>query len=666
MRRKCSFQGWATKNDLRCTDGRTIRRNAFASQDGDRVPLVWNHQHDRIDNVIGHADLENREEGVWAYCYLNDTPQAKYADIAIKHGDLNTLSIYANKLKQVGGDVLHGVIREVSLVLAGANPGAKILDTSIAHGDDEYGEAVIALSDSDEDCLIHYDFDDDGEEYDASEEPKPEPKSEPVPETKTEPVIQHAEENMEEKNNAPENGGEQKEKTIGDVLNTMNDEQLQVVEALVAQALKEGLDAKKEEPKEEPKKEESAEDDEDDEEEYMKHNVFDSDYENNNPFVLTNDDQAAIIADAENYGGSLKRSWIAHANAMGIDANALQHDADSDAGITRSLHVGDTGAQTYGVTEPSFLFPEAHALNTTPYMIQRRQEWVAKVFNAAKHVPYGRIKSLFADITMDEARAKGYVKGTEKQEEVFELLKRITLPTTVYKKQKIDRDDTIDITDFDMVAFIKGEMRVMLDEELSRAVLLGDGRGSSSNDKIKEDCIRPIWKDADLFVINKTFVASADTDEEKAAKADCKAFRRAAIKARKDYKGTGNPVLFTTADRVSDFLLMENEIGEAKYKTLDELAAALRVRDIVEVPVMEGQTRVVNGQTRNLEGIIVNMADYTIGADKGGAVSMFDDFDINFNQMIYLIETRCCGALTIPKSAIVIESVDKADGSISG
>lgn len=553
------FGGWATRNNLKCSDGRVIMKDAFKSNDGQKVPLVWNHQHNDVNEVLGHAMLENRDEGVYAYCKLNDTDAGNTAKLLVKHGDVGALSIYANQLKQNMNNVLHGNIREVSLVLAGANPGAYI-DSIIMHGEE-----------SDEEAIIYT-----GEELELSHAYEPEQKKE-EPKMAEEPA---------------------KEKTVGEVFDTFTEEQKNVVYAMIGQALES----------------KGGSDETDEEESDMKHNVFDQDTQQEN--TLSHDAMETILNDGKRYG-SLKESFLAHA--------------------------GD-----YGIDNIDYLFPEAKSLNNTPEFIQRDMGWVNTVMNGVHHTPFSRIKSVFADITEDEARARGYMKGKLKKEEVFSLLKRTTTPTTIYKKQKLDRDDVIDITDFDVVAWLKSEMRMMLDEEIARAILIGDGRLPSSDDKINEQNIRPIYNDAELYTIQaKVTVASTATDDAKA-----KAVIKAAVKARKDYKGSGNPTFFTTEDFLTDALLLEDTLGHRMYKTAAEVASAMRVSNIVTVPVMEGQKGVGNG---DLIGIIVNLNDYNVGADKGGAVNMFDDFDIDYNQQKYLIETRCSGALTKPKSAIAIE-----------
>lgn len=562
MENKYDFSGWATKNDLKCSDGRIIRRDAFKDNDGKVVPLVWNHQHYDVTNVLGHALLENREEGVYAYGYFNDTEAGRNAKAMVQHGDIVSLSIFANRLKQNGPDVLHGDIREVSLVLAGANRGA-LIDSVIQH-DEEIDEAVIYTG-----ATLSL--------YHAEEK-----KDETVQDNKP---VDKKEEKMAE------------EKTIKDVFDELTEEQKNVVYYMIGQI-----------------KEDNDDEDNDDGGEKMKHNIFDQDDTKIND-VLSHSEMKTIIDDAKRYG-SMKDSFIAH-----------------------------------GIEDIDYLFPDAKNVDATPRFISRDMGWVNKVMTGVHHTPFSRIKSIFADITEDDARAKGYIKGKMKKEEVFSLLKRTTTPTTVYKKQKLDRDDVVDITDFDVIAWLKTEMRTMLDEELARAYLVGDGRLSSSDDKINEQNIRPIWTDADLYTIKATFTVGASaTADDKA-----KAFIRTAIKARKNYKGSGNPVLYTTEDILTDCLLLTDTTGRDLYDSVDKLAKKLRVSEIVTVPVMENLSREASSKTYNLFGIIVNLNDYNVGADKGGAVNLFDDFDIDYNAQKYLIETRCSGALTVPYSAIAIE-----------
>lgn len=626
MAEKYDFGGWATRFNILCGDGRTIRKGAFDDCDNTTVPLVWNHQHNSPLNVLGHAFLQNRDDGVYAYCTFNNTPQGANAKELVKNGDISALSIFANQLKQKGGDVLHGTIREVSMVLAGANPGAYI-DSSMAHGFETDDEAVI-YNDDDEDMQIYEDdeYEDDAEYEEEYDDDEINHSYEGEDEMRDEMYFAHADDDVED-----EDSGEE---TVQDVFDTLNEKQKKVVYYMIGEAVK-GNGGNEE-----------LEDDEE-----MKHNVFDQDYSDSlQHSMITLDEQRTIIDDMKRFG-SLRESFLAHKEDMGIE-DVLMHD-DTSAGIERSLPVGGTGAQDYFVTEPSFLFPDAKYLNETPGWIKRRTEWVSSVINGTKHTPFSRVKTLFADITNDEARAKGYTKAHEKIEEVFTLLKRTTTPTTIYKKQKMDRDDVVDITTFDVIAWIRGEMRMMLEEELARAILIGDGRLGSSDDKINEQNIRPIWTDDDLFTIKAlvTFAANA-TDDDKA-----KALIKAAVKARKNYQGSGNPVLFTTEDNLTNMLLLEDAMGYRLYKSEQELASAMRVSKIITVQVMENQTRTdSDSKTRTLEGLIVNLSDYTVGADKGGAVSMFDDFDIDVNQQKYLIETRCSGALTVPYSAIALES----------
>lgn len=644
------FSGWATVNDMLCADGRTIKRNAFEGNDGKTVPLVWNHDHKSPANVLGHALLENRVDGMYAYCKLNDTEMANTARTLIEHGDIDSLSIYANHLKQIGGDVYHGEIKEVSLVLSGANPGAHIVDINLAHSDDdeydaqifngeqlffahaddsedgEMGEKSLAqildsmndeqkdavyqlIALSKDDDMQHADEDEDEEDYDEdedSEEYEDDDSEEDYDEDEDEEEIEHADEDEDEDSeddNSEEDYDEDEEdeeiehadedeRTVGDVLDELTEEQKEVVYALVGQAIQDAQG--------------STEEDDD-----VKHNIFDSDSMNAEN-VLSHADMEAIMADAENYG-TLKKSALAH-----------------------------------GIDSIDYLFPDAQNINNTPDFISRDQDWVSTFMGATHHTPFSRIKTIQADITADEARAKGYIKGKLKKEEVIKLLKRVTEPTTVYKKQKLDRDDVIDITDFDVVAWLKGEMRVMLNEEIARAALIGDGRKETDEDKVNEEKVRPIATDSDLYTIK------AIVEEGEDENATAKNFIRAAIKARKDYKGSGNVSLFAPDDVITDCLLVEDKIGRRLYDTEEKLASALRVKELVTVPVMEEAKVTIAGTVYGILGVIVNPIDYNIGADKGGAVSLFDDFDIDYNKQIYLIETRMSGALVKPYSAIVL------------
>lgn len=621
MGAKYDFSGYATKNDLRCSDGRTIRKDAFKDNDGQRVPLVWQHLHGDPENVIGHCLLQNVDDGVYAYGSFNSTPKGKLAKTLVEHGDVASLSIYANQLKQNGGDVLHGVIREVSLVLAGANPGASIDFPILAHsGEESETEATIYtgeplyLKHSDEDeNEIEKEQNGKEEEYDE----KPEERKE--------------DEEMAEMKHADD------EKTVQDVFNELTEEQQNVVYFMIGQALEDaGVN-----------EDENADYDEyeEGEDEDMKHNVFDTDQEYDANY-LTHEDYQMIFSDAKRLG-SLRDAVIEHSQEGGILAHALPNPIPTDGMVGPS---SETAAQTYGFRDPDMLFPEYKSLNTPPEWIKRDTEWVTEVMNKSHHTPFSRIKSVFADITEDEARAKGYMKGKLKKEEVFTLLKRTTDPQTIYKKQKLDRDDVTDITDFDVVAWIKGEMRIMLEEEIARAILIGDGRSTASDDKISDTHIRPIATDNELFSV-KVPVAGGTPKE----------FIDSSIRGRKYYRGSGNPVLFTTADVHTEMLLLKDEIGHPLYKSDTELATALRVSRIIEVEPMEGQK--IDG--KDLMGIIVNMADYNIGADKGGAVSLFDDFDIDYNQMKYLIETRISGALTKPFSALILTAAPASSGGSS-
>lgn len=625
------FGGWATRANLLCSDGRIIRENAFEECDGKKVPLVWNHQHNDPDAVLGYALLENRGGGVYTYGKFNDTDAGQNAKLLVQHGDIDQLSIYANKLKQQGRDVIHGVIREVSLVLAGANSGA-VIDSVVMHSDDSFEEGYIFSGEplDVEDTLHHADKENSkkGEPEMAKEEVKAE-------ETNSEETVADVFNTLSEKQKKavyaiigmaleekdaekPDEkemkhaDKEDSEETVEDVFNTLTEKQKKVVYALIGQALEDGDDM----------------DDEDDMEDEieggkptMKHNVFDTDVAENND-VLTHSEMVEIFNDAKRNGS--------------LADTVLQH----------------------GITQIDYLFPDAKSMDVTPGFVKRDDSWVTEVMGSVHKSPFSRIKSVFADLTEADARAKGYIKGNKKADEVFSLLKRTTTPTTIYKKQKLDRDDVVDITDFDVVAWLKSEMRMMLDEEIARAILVGDGRNSSSNDKINEQNVRPIWTDDDVYTIKAAVnVSNSTTDDEKA-----KAFIKACIKSRKEYKGSGNPVMYISEDMLTNCLLLEDGMGRVIYDSVDKLATALRVRKIVAVPVMENLTRTVSSNTHTLAGIYVNLADYNVGADKGGAVNMFDDFDIDYNQQKYLIETRCSGALVKPYAAVAIEFVAPTAG----
>lgn len=570
------FSGYATKANTKCYDGLTIAPNAFADDNGRKVPVVWNHNHSGPEYVLGHALLQNRRDGVYAYVKMNDTPSGQTALEAVRSGDIDAMSIFANGLKKAGQTVMHGVIRELSLVLAGCNPGA-LIDEIVAHGADSDGEGGEAFIYTDGGLSLKHGLD---------------PDDNPL--------------NEEDDEMAKEGG-----KTLEEVVDTMNDEQKEALYALVGMA-KNDLD-EDDDPEEDDYDEEDDEDDYDDydEEDDMKHNVFDNDPKQG---VLRHsmDEINAAIADGKSCG-SMKDAFIAH-----------------------------------GIEDVEWLFPEDHLLDTPPRIIDNDQSWVSKVMSGVHHIPFSRVKSMAADLTEEDARAKGYIKGNFKNEQVFSLLKRSTTPTTVYKKQKMDRDDVADITGFDVIAWLKQEMRVKLNEELARAYLIGDGRLSSSDDKINEGNIRPIYNDDDLFTI-KVQVETAAGDDT-ATKLD--KMMTAVLKARKNYKGAGNPTFYTTEDILTDLRLMKDKIGHRLYKNDAEVAEALRVKEIVTVPQMENMKGVNGGE---FVGLIVNLADYTVGADKGGAVNMFDDFDIDYNQQKYLIETRCSGAMTTPFGAMAIE-----------
>ena len=571
---KYDFSGWATKNDLQCSDGRTIRRDAFKDNDGQTVPLVWNHQHNDSQNVLGHALLENRPEGVYAYCKFNDTPAGKNAKMLVEHGDVSALSIYANRLKQNQGNVTHGVIREVSLVLAGANPGA-FIDSIMRHGECSDEEAVIYT----------------GEDL----------------------ILEHADKEDEMEND------NKKEKTVQDVVNSMSEEQRNVMYALIGQALE---DVKHSEDADEIQNENNGEGEDNE----MKHNVFENDNNKQNN-TLSHADMEMILKNAKRCG-SLKEAVLAHADEHGdaiYDTYGIKPNSDGE-GI-------------------SMLFPDYKNLNNVPEFIKRDTGWVAQVMGAVHHTPFSRIKSMFADIREDEARALGYMKGDLKKEEVFSLLKRTTDPQTIYKKQKLHRDDVIDITSFDVVAWIKAEMRMMLEEEIARAILIGDGRLADDDNKIQQQHIRAIANEDPLFAIHKDLQVAEGEDE-------AKGFIKTVLRARKEYKGSGEPTMFLSEDMLVEMLLLEDKNGRVIYESEAALARALRVRNIVTVPVMEGAK---NAQGKEILAIVVNLKDYNVGADKGGAVAMFEDFDIDYNAQKYLIETRCSGALVKPFSAIVIE-----------
>ena len=603
------FCGWATKNDFKCSDGVTIKRDAFARNDGQIVPLVWQHNHDDIEDYLGHALLRNRKEGVYFYASLNNTERADVARELLRHGDITSVSIFAKKLKEVNKNILHGDIKELSLVMAGANPGAKIEHVMI-HGEEEEGMFAAEIEfNLDEPTIEHSE----GSVELGFKENLPEEEPEDG-------VIEHAE--------GASNDGDV---SVQDVLNSLNDDQKDAVEFLVNSVAAAAVEAALQ-------NENNNKEDTD-----MRHSIFENANETKK-FALTAEDQAAIIAHAAERGG------VGSMKAAVEDFIDLTNETYAD---TISHADGEEDPQDYGIVDIDMLFPDSKAIYDTPQFIKRRTEWVNDVMTGVKKLPFSRIKSLFADITEDDARARGYIKGEQKVTEVFGLLKRETTPTTIYKLQKLDRDDVIDITSFDVVLWLKGEMRLMWEEEVARAILIGDGRLTTSHQKIPEDKIRSIYADIehDLFAVPIRYTVAANATEDAIVKQQIRAIK----KGKKNYRGTGNPTYFTTEDNLADMLLLEDGMGRPMYDTVEKLATALGVRKIVTVPVMDNITRTVSNVSYKLDGIIVNLADYAVGADKGGAATMFEDFDLNFNQMEYLYEGRCSGALINPKSALVIE-----------
>ena len=630
--------GYATKADMRCSDGRTIRKNAFEECDGKRVPLVWNHEHNNPDAVLGHAILENRPDGVYAYLSFNDTDAGQNCKTLVQHGDIDRLSIWANKLKQVGGDVIHGVIREVSLVLAGANPGA-IIDSVMAHGESSDEEAFIRSgefivvddmthSEKEKEEKGDTEVAENNKKQSASDEKTIKEIFDQMTEEQKKAVYAmvgmavaeakgETDNDVEHADSDEGTKSDNSEETVADVFATFTDKQKKVVYALIGQALAEAGVSDDDEDEEDQEVEHSYEEGEYD----MKHNVFDreTNVQDQEVLSLSHSDMEEIVQDARRLG-SMKEAFISH-----------------------------------GITDIGFMFPDAKTIDSTPGFIKRDDTWVQEVMKTVHKTPFARVKSIFADLTEEDARAKGYIKGNQKVEEVFKMLKRETTPTTIYKKQKLDRDDVVDITELDVIAWLKQEMRFMLDEEMARAILVGDGRNSSSNDKINEQNIRPIWTDDDVYTVKYAInITKGTTSDEKA-----KAFVRGCKKSRKDYKGSGNPVMFMPEDLLTDCLLLEDNNGRVIYDTMEKLATALRVSKIIPVPVMENLSRVKGADTHYLGGLYVNLNDYNVGADKGGEVTMFDDFDIDFNAMKYLMETRASGAMIKPYAAVAIEFVGK-------
>lgn len=602
------FCGWATKNDIKCEDGRIIRKNAFKVNNGMRVPLVWNHKHDTPSAFIGHGILENKDEGVYVYGFFNHSSEAANAKEAVEHGDVTALSIWANNLEEIGKEVIHGVIREVSLVPAGANPGAfieSVLCHGVPMGDDE-DEGIFYTNEKI--ILSHASKEEDDEDKDKNKD--------------------------EESDEDPKKAGG---KTVGEIYDTLTDIQKDAVAVIVGQAFEDG-----------GKGNIKSEDEEEDE---MKHNLFDGDGgSKNGGAVISHSAMNEILSDAKKMG-SLRDAFEYHKE------NGVLSHASLD---TEGMEI-PTGTQNYGFRDPEMLFPDYHNLNPTPEFISRDMSWVQKVMSKVHRSPFSRVRSTFADITEDEARARGYIKGKQKKEEVFTLLKRTTEPQTIYKKQKLDRDDILDITEFDVVAWIRGEMEVMFNEEKARAILIGDGRPADSDDKIKEDRIRPIVSDVSLFNVKVPVTVDASADEKVISKTTINSI----IRSRKKYKGSGNPDFYTTEDVLTEMLLLEDEIGHKLYKTEAELATALRVREIIPVEPMEGQTVTWGGEELPLIGIIVNLADYNVGADRNAERAFFDDFDIDFNQYKYLLEGRMSGALIKPFSALTIALKTGTAGGLS-
>lgn len=593
------FCGWASKNNLRCADGRIIRKDAFSVNDGQRVPLVWNHQHKSSSNVLGHAILENRAEGVYTYGKFNNSQAGQDAKEAVRHGDVTAMSIWANNLDQQGSEVFHGVIREVSLVLAGANPGA-FIESVIVHGE--------PMEDGDEEGIFY--TGDDLTVIHAIEDEK-------------------LEEKMPEKEEKKEGG-----KTVKDVFDTLNEEQKKAVAIIVGQAISDGKAVK---------------DDEEEEEEGVKHNVFDNNGTQDDKDYISHAELIEAVHDVRRYG-SLRASFKEHFGTANI-----MHSIDT-TGMTVA-----TGTQTYGFNDPNMLFPDYKSLNTPPEWLSRNMDWVTKLLAKVHHTPFSRIKSVYADITEDEARARGYIKGKQKKTEVFTTLKRTTDPQTIYKLQKMDRDDVLDITEFDVIAWIRAEMRVMLNEEIARAILMGDGRDSDAEDKIQELHIRPVISDVPLFNVVVTIHVSASATKAEVAEQVIDEV----IRARRKWKGTGKPDLWTTDEWITEMLLIKNKIGDKVYKTEAELATTLRVSEIIPVEPMEGKTVTYEGKEYELLGTIINFADYNVGTDKGGEINNFEDFDIDYNQHKYLIETRFSGALVKPFSALTILIDRSGTGSAS-
>ena len=646
------FAGWATKNNIRCSDGRTIMHGAFSADNGKRVPLVWNHQHDNVRNVLGHADLEERPEGVYAYCSFNNTEHGQDAKDCVKHGDIVALSIYANQLKQNGANVIHGAIREVSLVLAGANRGA-VIDSVLEHGELSDDSAEISFVGYGDIELHHSDLDEQDDDYedeeldDYQEDDEAEENEEDDDEN-----LQHAD-NGEAKKEEKEDGGE----TVADVMNTLTDKQRKAVAIIIEQAIADSKGDKTMSHAEGDAQNDAENDDETVEDVYNTLNEKQKKVVN---FLigeaLKNKDSEGgsemkhnVFEGSENVQNTISHAEIHEICRVGKQMGSLKAAVDQayEEGVLEHAE-GD-----YGINNIDYLFPDAKAMTTEPELIKRDMGWVDDVFNGVHRTPFKRVKSVFADITEDEARAKGYIKGKFKKEEVFTLLKRTTDPQTIYKKQKLDKDDLEDLEDnFNVLPWIKNEMNMMFREEVARAILIGDGRPSSSDDKIQENHIRPIYNDEDLFTVKVPVEVKSGATEDDIARALIKAM----VKARKQYKGTGNPTFFTTEDYLTDCLLIENTLGERLYKSEAEVATAMRASKITTVEPMENKTISITNEGRStsypLMGVLVNLTDYNVGAKNGGKTDFFEDFDIDFNQQKYLYEARMSGALKKPFSAI--------------
>lgn len=613
------FAGWAAKYDVLCTDGTTIKPGCFSDQNGSKVPLMWNHNHESIGEVLGHAILEPRPEGIYCYAYCNKSEEGQKAKECVGNGDIDAFSIWANNLRRKAGDIFHGAIREVSLVMSGADKTA-LIDTIVAHGEQSEEEAEIMFLGGYAEMIVHSDSDDEGDDDMEDDNKKTQNSEEPD-------MLEHADKEGDETGEGTKETGSVK--TVADVLKTFNEEQKKAMAMVIAQVLEDQKNSASG-----PKKTENKEPVK--EEEEVKHNVFSQGAQATEQNYISHDDMKAIMKDAKKLG-SLKEAFREN-----LESGVLAH-ADGDA---------SAAGVDYGITNIDYLFPDARTIETRPDFIKRDTTWVDGVLAATHHTPFSRVKSIHADITEDKARALGYMKGKYKKEEVFALLKRVTEPQTIAKKQRFDKDDIDDIIDFDVIAWVKAEMQLMLREEVARAILIGDGRLADDDDKIKEDRIRPVFNDADLYTVKVPVIIPQNASDDDKARALIKAL----VKSRKLYKGSGSPKFYTTQDELTNALLLENGIGERLYKSEAEVATAMRVREIVDVEPMEGLQIEIdeNGSKTNypVAGIEVNLADYNIGTNKGAKTDFFDDFDIDYNQYKYLYETRMSGALIKPFSAI--------------